>query len=88
MPEPNAEMELFAAEHIIARLVARSNLSDHPDLYTAETKEQATRHRIPRQTTAAGVTNIARTVHLNNWIKQCWVLKWLVKVPKSQRKPE
>lgn len=40
-PEPVAVSELVAAEHILARLVARAYLADHPDLFTAETKEQA-----------------------------------------------
>jgi hypothetical protein len=41
LPEPVAESELVAAEQILARLVARAYVSDHADLFTAETKEQA-----------------------------------------------
>jgi hypothetical protein len=62
----------------------------HSDSFngSAEPTTLAARHRrIPRQTTATGVTDMVRTVRLNNWIKQRWILKWLVKAPKNSRKP-
>ena len=41
LPEPIAELELVAAERILARLVALAFAADHPDLFTSETEVQA-----------------------------------------------